>query len=247
LNDRRFERVALALEVEYRNAGAFLVAYSTNLSKGGMFVETEEPLPVGTEVAMRFAIPGAASIEVVGVVAWVHAWRTEVQPRGMGIRFDHLEEHHGEAIDRIVSGFRGLRLLVLSPDASSRAQLARSLRTIVGSAEILEVTNSEGAEKALTQDCDIAILELPALVDDVLNGEDTDSNPGGPSDALLAMRLAKSHQPSVPVLALAQDEERRRLARELGADAVLSSPPQFHELQATVLRLIGTPKSAQLT
>jgi uncharacterized protein (TIGR02266 family) len=251
LSDRQHERVALALEVEYRNAAAFLVAYSTNLSKGGMFVETEEPLPVGTEIAMRFAVPGEPPIDVIGVVAWVQAWRTELQPRGMGIRFDQMEDRHGEAIDRIVSSFRGLRILVLSSDASSRAQLERALRTIVGSAHIIEASDGESAEQALAQDCDLAIVELNVSLDEALDsalgGEPSpDSQDGGSADALLCMRMAKAHRPPVPVLALAAEEHRRSLARELGADAALTSPPQFHELQSTVLRLLGRPKSAAL-
>jgi uncharacterized protein (TIGR02266 family) len=246
LSDRKDERIALALEVEFRNAGAFLVAYSTNLSKGGMFVETEEPLPVGTEVAMRFAIPGETSIDVIGVVTWVQAWRTEQQSRGMGIRFDHLEARHGEAIDSIVSGFQGLRVLVLAADASSRQQLGRSLRTIIGTAEIIEAADGDAAEQALARDCDLVIVELSLALDEVLDGDPSSSQPGSAADALLCMRLAKAHQPPVPVLAISAAEERRNLARELGADAALGNPPPFPELQAAVLRLLGKPKSTAL-
>jgi CheY-like chemotaxis protein len=208
-----------------------------------MFVETEEPLPVGTEVAMRFAVPGEPAIDVIGVVTWVQAWRTEQQPRGMGMRFDHLEARHGEAIDRIVSGFRGLRMLVLSADAPSRTQLGRSLRTIVGTAEVIEAADGDSAEMALARDCDLVIVEM---TQNAAQANPDLSNPGGSADALLLVRLAKSHQPPVPVLALAAAEDSRFLARELGADATLSSPPPFPDLQSTVLRLLGTPKSTAL-
>jgi uncharacterized protein (TIGR02266 family) len=245
LNDRRDERIALALEVEFRNAAAFLVAYSTNLSKGGMFVETDDPLPVGTEVAMRFAVPGEPAIDVIGVVAWVQAWRTEQQPRGMGVRFDHLEARHGDAIDRIVSGFRGMRVLVLCVDASARTQLARAVRTIVGTADVLEAGDGEAAEREIRKDCDLVIVDL-AAAEAALAEHEGMSQPGGPADALLAMRLAKSHQPPIPVLAIAGEEEKRSLARELGADATIGSPPPFPELQATLVRLLGRPKSSTL-
>ena len=52
---RRTPRVPVALELEYRSAGAFLVAYTTNLSKGGIFVDTSTPLPIGTVVATKLA------------------------------------------------------------------------------------------------------------------------------------------------------------------------------------------------
>jgi len=245
VTDRKDERIALALEVEFRNAAAFLVAYSTNLSKGGMFIETEEPLPVGTEIAMRFSVPDEPPIDVIGVVAWVQAWRTEQQHRGMGIRFDELEVRHGEAIDRIVSSFRGLRVLVLSTDASSRHQLTRALSTIIGSAQIIEASDGESAEQGLARECDLVIVEL-TTAQDMVEGDPSASQPGGAADALLCMRLAKSHRPPVPVLAIAAAEERRFLARELGADGTISSPPPFPELQTTVLRLLGKPKSTAL-
>ena len=38
--DRRQPRLPISLEVAYRTAGAFLVSYSINLSKGGIFLET---------------------------------------------------------------------------------------------------------------------------------------------------------------------------------------------------------------
>jgi DNA-binding response OmpR family regulator len=60
------------------------------------------------------------------------------------------------------------------------------------------------------------------------------------------MRLAKAHQPPVPVLAMSASEERRFLARELGADGTITNPPQFPELQTTILRLLGKPKSTAL-
>ena len=245
MTDRKDERIALALEVEFRNAGAFLVAYSTNLSKGGMFVETEEPLPVGTEVAMRFAVPDEPPIDVIGVVTWVQGWRTEQQPRGMGLRFDHLEARHGEAIDRIVSGFRGLRVLVMSHDSSARQQLSRAIRTIVGTAEVLEAAGGETAEELLKLDCDLVIVEL-APPDEDPDGDPGASQPGGVGDALLCMRLAKSHHPPVPVLAMSSSEDRRMLARELGADGTITTPPPFPELQTTILRLLGKPKSTAL-
>ncbi len=246
MSDRKFERVALALEVEYRNAAAFLISYSTNLSKGGMFVETEEPLPVGTEVALRFAIPGEPHIDVIGIVAWVQAWKTQQQPRGMGIRFDQLEEQHGEAIDRIVSGFQGLRALVMSADVSARGQLARQLRTIVGSADVVEAAGGEDIERALERDCDLLLVEFATTADESQDGDPGASLPGGYAEQILSIRLAKAHRPPVPVLALAHEEARRALAVELGADVVLPSPPNFADLQTAVLRLLGKPKSAAL-
>lgn len=246
MTDRQHARVALALEVEFRTAGAFLVAYTTNLSKGGMFVETDDPLAVGTELALRFAVPGQPPIDVVGVVAWVQAWKTDERPKGMGIRFERLDAVHGDAIDRIVSVFSGLRILLMSPDRAARAQLERMIGTVVGTAEIVEASDGEQAEAALARPIDLVVVDLAVTLDDALDGDPTASNPGSASDGLLTVRLAKSARPPLPVLALAGDADKRVLASELGADVVLGNPPHFAELQGAILRLLGQPSQTAL-
>jgi uncharacterized protein (TIGR02266 family) len=252
VTDRKYERVPARLEVEFRNAGAFLVAYSTNLSRGGMFVESGdgEPLPVGHQIALRFAVPGEPTIEVVGVVAWVQAWSTSEHERGMGIRFEQLDDRHGELIDRLVGGFRGLRVVVMSADDSMMGQLARAVRSVIGSALVVETPNVEEAERALEEPTDLVLLDLALGLEDALDGDASNSLPGsshGSAEALLCLRLAKAHQPPVPVLAIAHTEERRRLARELGADTVLSNPPSSAELSTEVLRLLGKPSGTALS
>src|SRR4029077_17190091 len=99
---RRSARVPVALELEYRSAGAFLVAYTTNLSKGGIFVETSTPLPMGTTVAMRLHAPHSAVCEGHGTVAWLRPESTGPgQPAGMGIVIDTTAEQYGGVVDEI--------------------------------------------------------------------------------------------------------------------------------------------------
>ena len=130
MTDRKHERVPARLEVEFRNASAFLVAYSTNLSRGGMFVETNDPLPVGHQLTLRFAVPTLPTIEVTGVIAWVQAWGTNEHEKGMGIRFEHIDERHGDLIDRLVGAFRGVRVVVMSGDDSMSGQLFEATVTV---------------------------------------------------------------------------------------------------------------------
>jgi uncharacterized protein (TIGR02266 family) len=241
VTDRRHERIALALEVEFRTVGNFLVAYSTNLSKGGMFIETEEPLPVGATVTLRFAVPGGPPFDVQAVVAWVQAWNTEEAKKGMGVRFEHLEARHGEQIDRLVESFRGLRIMVMAHDPAARSALTRAVRLVLATADIVEVADGDAAEAALARECDLALVELDIGLEDVLGADPDVSAPGGSSEGLLALRLCKARQKPTPVIALAQSEARRALARELGADVVMGSSPAFHDLQSTLVRLLGRP------
>lgn len=243
MTDRRHTRIPLALEVSYRSAGAFLVAYTTNLSKGGVFIETEELLPEGTEITLRLAVPGEASLELVASVAWVSEVSEGGRGPGMGLRFEQLDAAHGELVDRLVGRFRGVRVLVIGIEQASRTQLARMVRSVIGAAEVSEAHGAESGERALKRDVDLLLLDLAPPDHEPKRADQ--STPSA-SELLLLLRLAKAHVPPVPVIALAEDHERRRLAKELGADAALTSPPQQVELQGELLRLLGRPTQAKL-
>ena len=72
------------MKVTYRSTGSFLVSYSLNLSKGGLFLESDAPLPVGTTLTLKLQIPGAQEEAVVtGRVAWVRDESLSGKPTGM--------------------------------------------------------------------------------------------------------------------------------------------------------------------
>src|SRR6476469_8432205 len=106
--DRRQPRVPIKLEVSYRTAGAFLVSYSVNLSKGGIFIETADPVAIGERVALKIEVPGGGAMDIEGVVTWTRTQAEDGMPPGMGLRFDRLEERYGEVIDSLVRDFAGL-------------------------------------------------------------------------------------------------------------------------------------------
>ncbi len=224
--DRQHTRLPIALEVHYRTAGAFLVAYSVNLSKGGIFVEAETPMPLGTALTLKFNVPGVGPLEVNGLVAWTRP-ASEGKPAGMGVEFEHLEASHGEVIDKVVAGFSGLRVIVLARTGSNRSILARSIRSLFTTAELAEVTDAGGVETALRQrSADLIVVDL----DDAA------------SDGILTLRLASSLPSStVPVIAVSRHEQARNRARTLGADEVLAAPITMVEMQAAVVRAISRP------
>jgi type IV pilus assembly protein PilZ len=70
----------------------FLYASIANISEMGVFVRTEEPLPLGKRLRLAFAPPGHEPFKLHGEVAWIN----KVKPQGdnlnpgMGIRFVDL-------------------------------------------------------------------------------------------------------------------------------------------------------------
>ena len=73
--------------------------YVTNISRTGAFVKTSTPLPVGTEVDLRFTVvmDGIETIEGVGVVV-----RVETDPAGMGVVFKELSPHSAQLLEKLL-------------------------------------------------------------------------------------------------------------------------------------------------
>lgn len=225
-HSRRHSRVPVAFEVRYHSAGAFLVAYSSNLSKGGIFIETAAPLAVGTAVTLSLSAPLVAGpLLVDGVVAWVRdGVSPEGYPVGMGVQFRPLEESFGAVIDRIVSAFEGLRILVVLADTSARSVIVRYLKSII-TAHVIEAIDADTATTALEAGVDLCLLDL----DDGADAERT----------LRTARERPDH--ATPTIVLGANELTRERARILGADETVASPPVFAALQAAVIHCLGKP------
>jgi type IV pilus assembly protein PilZ len=60
-DDRRSEaRRPIELKVEYKRLNTFFADYTKNISRGGTFIKTARPLPIGTEFLFKLFIPGRA-------------------------------------------------------------------------------------------------------------------------------------------------------------------------------------------
>ncbi|MGE4544960.1 MAG: TIGR02266 family protein [Pedobacter sp.] len=93
---RAAPRVEAKMHVTYREPSGehALTHFSINISTGGLFIETETPLPVGTPLLLDFTLPGHHDIvRCKGRVAWVnHADGPKHLrlPPGMGLQFFDL-------------------------------------------------------------------------------------------------------------------------------------------------------------
>lgn len=225
MSDREHQRIPYAVEVEFRTASSFLVAYSVNLSRGGIFLETEAEVPVGSEIAVRLAVPGAGPVPVAGVVAWRRGRDSGDGPAGLGVEFVDLGGDMGAVIDRLVGAYQGINVLLLAPDRQDRNSLTRVIRSILGTADVVSAADARVAETLLTGDIDVAVIDIDA----------------DPEGSLAALRHAKSVAPPIPSIALASTKKLRERAKAAGADEVASNPPAFGELQVMLVRALGRP------
>jgi uncharacterized protein (TIGR02266 family) len=227
--EREHQRIPYSVEVEFRTASSFLVAYSVNVSRGGLFLETEHEVPVGSQISLRLAVPSAGPVGLTGVVAWRRGRESGDGPPGLGVEFVDLGGELGGIIDRLVGAYEGINVLLLAPDRQDRTSLTRVIRSILGTADVVSAGDSRVAETLLTGDIDVAVI-------------DVDADPDG---AISALRRAKMVSPPIPSIALASTKKLREHARAAGADEVASNPPAFSELQVLLVRALGRPISVK--
>ena len=102
---REDSRADVELEVHYRTTQEFLVAYSQNISGGGVYNRTQQPLPLNREVQLRFTLPGFPGVIVArGLVVWCSPASTRSSfPPGMGIKFLNIDPEIKEQIIELVN------------------------------------------------------------------------------------------------------------------------------------------------
>lgn len=99
---RQSKRVPLKLKVDYQYAGNFLFEHASDISQHGIFIETREPLKMGTDVTLQFNLPDEArTLDVAGKVVWVNPSGNSKNP-GMGIQFHSLSDLDKETITSLV-------------------------------------------------------------------------------------------------------------------------------------------------
>ena len=88
-NARRFRRLTLRILVDYSSPTGHRCDYATTLGAGGLFVETDEMIPPGTTLKLRFRLPEGETLhEIEGRVCWQRADAAgAVEAPGMGIQF----------------------------------------------------------------------------------------------------------------------------------------------------------------
>jgi len=214
-----------SVQVAFRTAQSFLVAYSVHLSRGGLFLETEHDLPIGARADVAFQVPGADPIDLPGIVASRRGEDSPDGPPGLGIEFPDPNPELGILVDRLVGAFEGVQVLVLSGDRQDRTTLARSIKSIISTAEIMQAADASVAGALMTNEVDLAVIDV-----------DFDADGG-----LAMLRAARDVEPRIPTVAISASAQLRDLARQAGATAVATNPPPFAELQVVLVRALSSP------
>ena len=107
-SDKRLEkRLPTQLDVRYQSLEGFISDYSMNISQGGLFISTRNPLPLGTRIALKVGFPDAElPLNIEGEVVWVSEYDKKSKSNlipGMGIQFRNLDEQEKKRIEDFIA------------------------------------------------------------------------------------------------------------------------------------------------
>jgi uncharacterized protein (TIGR02266 family) len=239
----RAPRVEATFRVSYPNVDQLLVAYSSDLSKGGMFLQTDQFLPVNAVVRINLELgEGSAEIPVISRVVYVRdaaAARAVGKPAGMGIEFldmtadclglieAYIAERIGE-VDAPVEAAPAKRLsiMIVDDDHGCRTMAAQPFRTR-GDYVRLAPDGFDALAQCLKETPDVIVsdVQMPRL----------------DGWQLLRMCRARPTLSSVPFLFLTTlgGEQERLRGYQLGVDDYVQKPFRGKELQARVDRVVA--------
>src|SRR5579859_781440 len=89
---RRSARVHHEVMVGVTSADGTFSGWGTNLSSGGVFVNSHHAPAIGTRVSVLLQLPGHSECKLKGRVAWAQASGPGVDEPGMGIEFIDPDE-----------------------------------------------------------------------------------------------------------------------------------------------------------
>ena len=91
------------VNLEFASVDEFINEYVTNISRSGVFIKSDDPLPIGTRVNLRFTVimDELETIEGVGeVVRLVNGGPG--RKKGMGVVFVSLTAYSRQLIEKIL-------------------------------------------------------------------------------------------------------------------------------------------------
>ncbi len=99
LNTRVYPRHQVRLEIRFRSAASFRDAWAADISRGGVYIETQENLEPGQVVTLEVSLPGkAGTLEIPGRVVHHRAGLLA----GIGIEFGELSPKNKKILDTYV-------------------------------------------------------------------------------------------------------------------------------------------------
>jgi uncharacterized protein (TIGR02266 family) len=103
---RRSQRTPVTVRIEYATVDALFSDFTRNINEGGIFVETDELVPLDEKVELRLRLPGTQElVHARGRVVRVEP-ASEGSAAGIAIEFEQLDGAARELINQAVRRLR---------------------------------------------------------------------------------------------------------------------------------------------
>lgn len=239
---RQDERFPFVLKVQYADRRSVADA-TENLSRGGLFIQTEQPWQVGDVVPLSLSFPGLLDpIEIVGHVTWIRpALGSGVGGVGIAVQTDadrkRLEKllalsTEGGATPAAIPA-TGFRVLIVEDNPHIIEMYSYVLKKLaandLGGRVPLEVHFAPDGHHALNQLKDTTFnLLMTDLYMPVMDGFQ-----------LVEKIRSDERLKTIPIVAIsAGGRDAQEKAMSVGVDIYLRKPVRFAEVLETVKRLL---------
>jgi uncharacterized protein (TIGR02266 family) len=231
-------RVTAQFQITFQTVDALVVAYSANLSRGGLFLKTDRGMPEGSVISLVIKLPdGGTDIEVPCTVVFVRDGQ-DGQTAGMGLKFIDPDESIQKRIEwyiinsspdssdvAVQSRLRKLNLVIVDDDRF-QSDVAASGFIKRGDRVRIARDGLSGLALCLEEKPDVILtdVQMPRM------------------DGWQMVRLirARSHLAKVPILFLTSlsSEQDRLVGYRLGVDDYLTKPHEPDDLVTRVDRAV---------
>ena len=101
---REYPRKGIRLAVSYETMDEFLIDYTSNVSLGGIFLETEQELPRDHRLQLQLQLPDGEVFLAEGIIQWTSSDGTF--PKGVGVHFTVLSARNQRRIKRLLESWQ---------------------------------------------------------------------------------------------------------------------------------------------
>ena len=106
IDRRKYPRALIRVLVDYESQDTYIFDYSNNLSEGGIFIKTANPLKKGSVFMLKFSLPDVDKVfKIKGEVRWTNTKETKNVIKGMGIVFRDIDDGDRKLINQYIDGF----------------------------------------------------------------------------------------------------------------------------------------------
>ncbi len=230
---RRHRRFDVTLDVAFDNVPSQVVQRATNISKSGLFVKTEAPLPLNAKVLLKLTLPSGEHLttaaEVIHIVTPEQA-SGQAYPSGVGLRFFHPKPEFRRRLSAFIADLQcGYpRILIVDDDEDFRAALADGLGALG-----MTVDYAASGEEALRKLVESLFQIDLVLLDIRMPGLD------GRGFLHRVRQLGGELDLPIVVLSAAPRAELQSLKGPNAANDVLSKNDPLEEIAARVKDVLG--------